>query len=691
MRKPARKSSVTPAPAVVKTYSKGDLVFAKVRGHPAWPARIEEIILGDKNPSLVKYTVFFYGTHQFSTCKPDELCMYSDVSDAMKTKCKTKRFIEAMREVEEAPDVAAELPEANKKSEEEKPSNDEMEETEDIDAEKPEEEKPVEKPETSAKKVKSSKAAATQKRKSKPVESEEESSSTESPVTKKRKINTPTLRVNLERLPIPKTPTKVEETLSESEDGDYDKVELHPNSPEAKQDDVEKAKNSEEKLTEKTHKFDEKSSEIEIKDTYLEYREPEDENMPEDERIVRRLIKNSIWDYNVDSEGLKLVLRQMGYHFNENKIKNWDSSELLEMIAAERSHAEEKIKDCLTFNPDKPFDEDTKARKKAKFDGDEESDDDLEDQDEMDKEEGVFIKYFPRHSVDLMLQIKDLNCCPDYFAYIVQLATNNPENDFTMESQPLPLEQQRKLFINEERYLLLTEEIRDRLRTGIKHDTKTVIALLENIMDLELNNIMISKHPFAVSNICLLTQYHGSEIDGLSKEELANEKVDAEIIKNLAFEVVDKMQFVVLPEYLLEILKSHEDSQSSGDDEEESKGKGVKMLFDTIKTSHLTMSRACEGNENELSKILQSPIIVQMTKSECRKLYTLRHKFFKRKDRAEKEAAFRVCALARSLHPWSDVPTESFLPVLLKQEASENGEITNKVAGKKVPAVNGKK
>jgi len=32
------------------------------------------------------------------------------------------------------------------------------------------------------------------------------------------------------------------------------------------------------------------------------------------------------------------------------------------------------------------------------------------------------------------------------------------------------------------------------------------------------------------------------------------------------------------------------------------------------------------------------------------------------------QAAFRICALARSLHPWSDLPTDTFPSVLLKQK-----------------------
>jgi len=40
----------------------GDRVFAKVRGWPYWPARVDEIILRSRKDN--SYNVFFYGTHQ---------------------------------------------------------------------------------------------------------------------------------------------------------------------------------------------------------------------------------------------------------------------------------------------------------------------------------------------------------------------------------------------------------------------------------------------------------------------------------------------------------------------------------------------------------------------------------------------------------------------------------------------------
>lgn len=42
------------------SFSVGDMVFAKVRGYPAWPARISSI--ADARPATLKYNVYFFGT-----------------------------------------------------------------------------------------------------------------------------------------------------------------------------------------------------------------------------------------------------------------------------------------------------------------------------------------------------------------------------------------------------------------------------------------------------------------------------------------------------------------------------------------------------------------------------------------------------------------------------------------------------
>ena len=49
----------------VKVFAEGDLVFAKVRGYPPWPARISSAV--DKKGQ--RFNVFFYGTYETAVCK----------------------------------------------------------------------------------------------------------------------------------------------------------------------------------------------------------------------------------------------------------------------------------------------------------------------------------------------------------------------------------------------------------------------------------------------------------------------------------------------------------------------------------------------------------------------------------------------------------------------------------------------
>ena len=53
------------------SFQQGDLVFAKVKGYPAWPARITSL------SNNGKYSVFFYGTYETATLKRSELWPYT--------------------------------------------------------------------------------------------------------------------------------------------------------------------------------------------------------------------------------------------------------------------------------------------------------------------------------------------------------------------------------------------------------------------------------------------------------------------------------------------------------------------------------------------------------------------------------------------------------------------------------------
>lgn len=57
-----------------------ELVFAKVKGHPFWPARIIKI---DKETykTCIKYDVIFFGTKQLATLSSTDLCIFSENKD----------------------------------------------------------------------------------------------------------------------------------------------------------------------------------------------------------------------------------------------------------------------------------------------------------------------------------------------------------------------------------------------------------------------------------------------------------------------------------------------------------------------------------------------------------------------------------------------------------------------------------
>ena len=85
-----------------KVFASGDLVFAKVRGYPAWPARVTSP--ADKNGT--KFHVFFYGTYETAICKKEELWIYDASTRAKFGRQKRKMFPEALDEIENRPEIA---------------------------------------------------------------------------------------------------------------------------------------------------------------------------------------------------------------------------------------------------------------------------------------------------------------------------------------------------------------------------------------------------------------------------------------------------------------------------------------------------------------------------------------------------------------------------------------------------------
>lgn len=77
-----------------------DLVFAKVRGYPAWPARVTGTAWG-------KYTVFFYGTYEVGSMKPEEMWHYNqkNLERFGPPNMRKKGYSEGLYEIENTPEI----------------------------------------------------------------------------------------------------------------------------------------------------------------------------------------------------------------------------------------------------------------------------------------------------------------------------------------------------------------------------------------------------------------------------------------------------------------------------------------------------------------------------------------------------------------------------------------------------------
>lgn len=80
-----------------KSFKIGDLVFAKVKGYPPWPAKITKI-------EKTKYNVYFYGTGETANIKLEDLFAYRENKQKYATEkiMKRKGFKEAIIQIESA-------------------------------------------------------------------------------------------------------------------------------------------------------------------------------------------------------------------------------------------------------------------------------------------------------------------------------------------------------------------------------------------------------------------------------------------------------------------------------------------------------------------------------------------------------------------------------------------------------------
>ncbi|XP_041356486.1 hepatoma-derived growth factor-related protein 2-like isoform X2 [Gigantopelta aegis] len=86
-------------------YKPGDKIFAKMKGYPHWPARIDEPPDPTVKTPKGKYPIFFYGTHETAFLAPKDIYPYEKFKDKYHKPQKRLGFNEGLDEIINNPDV----------------------------------------------------------------------------------------------------------------------------------------------------------------------------------------------------------------------------------------------------------------------------------------------------------------------------------------------------------------------------------------------------------------------------------------------------------------------------------------------------------------------------------------------------------------------------------------------------------